>query len=117
MACRCLTSTPRRWTIRARACLSEQLGPNNLSHYDEHGLLAFVVLLDAAKPRYGLAGENLGPRARGWDDTITRIEDRLLMKSPTHSARISSSSAFPRAAIGMARDSQSRIAFAEIFRD
>src|SRR4051812_227188 len=45
--------------VIARARASEQLGPNNLSHYDEHGLLAFVVLLDEAKLHYGLAGENL----------------------------------------------------------
>jgi len=99
----------------ARERASEQLGPNNLTHYDEQGLLAFVVLLDQANLRYGLAGENLARAREDGSDTIGRIEDAL-MKSPTHRKNILEQR-FARAAIGMARDSQGRIAFAEIFRD
>ena len=98
----------------ARERAAAQLGPNNLSHYDEHGLLAFVCLLKKDELRYGLAGENLARAGEDGGDTIGRIEVAL-MNSPTHRKNILEKR-FSRAAIGMARDDNGRIAFAEIFR-
>jgi uncharacterized protein YkwD len=99
----------------ARLRAAAQLGPDNLSHYDEHGLLAFVGLLDDAALKYGLAGENLARGSTGSGDDITERIEQALMKSPTHRKNILETR-FARAAIGAAVDGNGRIAFAEIFR-
>jgi len=98
----------------ARQRATQQLGPGSLNHYDEQGSLAFVKLLEQSKLGYGLAGENLARSKDEGTDVIERIEDAL-MKSPTHRQNILEQR-FSRAAIGMARDNDGRIAFAEIFR-
>ena len=98
----------------ARQRAAAQLTADNLSHYDEHGLLAFVGLLDQAALRYGLAGENLARSKELGANGVERIEDAL-MKSPTHRKNILERR-FSRAAIGMATDANGRVAFAEIFR-
>ena len=98
----------------ARERAAAQLGQDNLSHYDEQGLLAFVQLLDNAVLKYGLAGENLARGTLGSEDIIERIE-LALMKSPTHRKNILEIR-YVRAAIGAATDANGRIAFAEIFR-
>jgi uncharacterized protein YkwD len=98
----------------ARERASQQLGPGSLNHYDDQGALAFVKLLERSKLNYGLAGENLARSKDEGSDVIERIEDAL-MKSPTHRKNILEQR-FSRAAIGMARDNDGRIAFAEIFR-
>jgi uncharacterized protein YkwD len=98
----------------ARQRAASQLGQNNLSHYDERGLLAFVRLLDAASLRYDLAGENLARSSSSGADLTQRIE-RALMQSPTHRKNILEKR-FARASIGVASDADGRVAFAEIFR-
>jgi uncharacterized protein YkwD len=92
-----------------------QMGPNNLSHYDADGRLAFVVMLNSAGLRYGLAGENLARSSTSGSDVVDLIEEAL-MKSPTHRKNILEKR-FNRVAIGVATDpSSGRVAFAEIFR-
>ncbi|HEY3063349.1 MAG TPA: CAP domain-containing protein [Chloroflexota bacterium] len=98
----------------ARQRAEAQLRADNLSHYDEHGLLAFVSLLDQSALRYGLAGENLARSKELGTNGVQRIEEAL-MKSPTHRTNILEKR-FSRAAIGMASDASGRVAFAEIFR-
>ena len=98
----------------ARQRAASQLGRDNLSHYDERGLLAFVRLLDDAALRYGLAGENLARSSTSDADLMQRIE-RALMQSPTHRKNILERR-FARASIGVANDADGRVAFAEIFR-
>ncbi len=98
----------------ARLRAASQLGPNNLTHYDETGLLAFVRLLQASGLPYGLAGENLARSSNPGEDVIAQIEGAL-MQSPTHRKNILEQR-FNRAAIGAAKDANGRVAFAEIFR-
>jgi uncharacterized protein YkwD len=98
----------------ARERAAKQLEIDNLSHYDEHGLLAFVGLLDGAGVRYALAGENLARSTSSSGDVLSRIE-AAWMNSPTHRKNILEKS-FTRIAIGAATDSDGRIAFAQIFR-
>jgi uncharacterized protein YkwD len=99
----------------ARARAAAQLGSDNLSHYNERGLLAFVQLLDDAGLPYGVAGENLArSEVSNAPDTLQKIE-AALMNSPIHRKNILEAR-FARAAIGSASDANGRIAFAEIFR-
>jgi uncharacterized protein YkwD len=99
----------------ARQRAASQLAPDNLTHFDEHGLLAFVRLLQESSLPYALAGENLA-RSSGSEsaDLLPRIE-QALMQSPTHRRNILDTR-FSRAAIGMAVNPAGRVAFAEIFR-
>lgn len=98
----------------ARQRAASQLGPNNLTHYDSQGLLAFVGLLDQAGLKYGLSGENLARSPSTGPETVGRIEEAL-MKSPTHRKNILEQR-FNRVSIGLAVDEAGRVAFAEIFR-
>lgn len=99
----------------ARARAAAQLGPNNLSHYDDSGYLAFVRLLDGAGVSYGLAGENLARAPHASDQDVLPQIEAALMKSPTHRKNILETR-YSRAAIGSATDGAGRVAFAEIFR-
>ena len=82
------------------------------------GALAFQRLLDEARVRYSVAGENLArPRVAPDADAARTAEaaERALMASATHRQNILDP-AFDRAAVGMTRLPDGQIVFAQIFR-
>jgi uncharacterized protein YkwD len=98
----------------ARARAHAQIELPRLSHTGAAGEIILLQLLTDRGAPYYLAGENLA-RLVGPETTAAARAEEALMNSPGHRANILDT-AFDRLAVGVARDGQGRIIFAQVFR-